>query len=147
MTPLKLQEAIEKELQELFKDYAFPGGKKLNTYRQFLPDRKKQKDDFYYPYAQVILDDGEETEEGATQSVVLIFGVKAPTEYEGFTTIANMIQITREHFLTKLFIGDLFEVKKGIRWINAGDDSPPCYIGGMSLDFIIPAIEYNSKHM
>lgn len=151
MTPLNLQEALKEEFRTIFQGtfgVDDEGNDKLHYFGQFLPVRKDLKDDSYYPYVQVVLDDGNENAEEAVQKVVVIFGIKETSkEKTGYIDIANMIQKTRQHLLSKMYVGKSFEVRKNIQWINADDESYPYFIGGMMLEFNIPGTEFVNENM
>ncbi len=140
MTPLILQNKVKEEL-ELFLE-------KFNIYEQSLPPRKG-KDDSHFPYALIELGNGEENDEEATQEIVITFGVKDEVEdYSGYTGIVNVVQEVRQHMLSKKIIGEMFEVKKPIKWVlPESNETYPKYFGGILLTFSIPLVVYNNENM
>ncbi|EJW19147.1 hypothetical protein M5X00_17500 [Paenibacillus alvei] len=147
-TPYLLQDAIVRELQELFKDFELKGldgdQAKLNIYPQFLPAKSSEDDLEHFPYIIVrILDGGTLSEEdAATCTIGLYIGIfDEDTNHQGYKDVLNILSRMEQHFLAKRIIDDRYVISLPFDWSVYDEDIYPYYFGGAQTKWSLPAIK------
>lgn len=146
-TPLLLQDAIEKELKDLFTDFELNGIEgevaKLNIYPQFLPAKSGEDDLEHFPYLIVRLFDGGTLSEDdpATCKVGLFVGIyDEDTNYQGYKDVLNILSKIEQHFFKKRVIDSRYVIQYPYDWSLHDEHTYPYYFGGAQTTWMLPGI-------
>lgn len=137
MTSLYLQDYLKQKLEELLKLQSTAHETGFNVYMQNLPPPTHAKDDTMFPYCLIGLGDGEQTNDTATQDIVISFGVKdVNADYQGYRDIANAIESTKQFLIKHLILDDRYQLKLPIKWVIPQDDIVyPYYFGAIIVTY------------
>lgn len=146
-TPFLLQDALIKELKDLFSDYKFKNSAgepvKLKIYPQSLPGKTRKDDPKHFPYIIVRVLDGETTSEtdAATCKIALIVGVRdEDPQYQGYKDVLNILSDLEQHLFSKRVIDDRYVIQHPYDWTLHSEDTYPVYYGGAQTTWMLPGI-------
>ena len=141
MIPFFLQQALVKEMKELFQGYKLYNSKNefvdINVFSQHLPYRKKEDDKRPFPYILVCLEEGEvPNEEEHNVMIYLVVGIYDLNENaQGDMEVINILTTIYEHLFHKRFIDDRYEIQYPFKWVIQDEDTFPKYIGGAETNW------------
>jgi len=142
MIPTLLQDFLVEEIKKLdFKGKNVEGKLvSFNVYPQFLPAKKGIKDTAHFPYATVIVKEGEDPNEvdPYTCKIVLMFGVYDTDEnYQGYKDILNVLQKTYDHLMRTKIFKNLYSIEYPIFWAIHEEDTFPYFFGALETNWTI----------
>lgn len=168
-TPFFLQDALVKELGEIFKTDRYPDNRgdlvPLRIYKQFLPIEDAGRgagtqeelessllddaiDRLDFPYIVVILTDGMSNTVGKTGrvEVLLHIGVRDDGKNrDGYQWIINVIQKICERFQKNRMV-DGYQCGEEIVWEMSLLDDHPAYFGAVGMEFATTTIRRESAY-
>lgn len=155
-TPQLCQNALVREITELFAGKTYNGQegyKELKVFKQDLPipqddDEDSDTDAAAAPYIVVRLTGGEVKDEFTPQTVdfsIVICVFDRSVEREGYQDVTNIKEDMVQHFCRKPYFGDIYTVLKPITWAMQADDSAPYYFGAVSLKCTAPAMTQDTE--
>ena len=149
MTPLDLQDCLEKEIGDVLSKVLIKNDDTFHLYTQNLPSKKDAKDYSMFPYVLIKLGDGEDNLDAATQDVVMVFATRDTDQnYQGYRDVMNAIQKVREYLKKTQEVGERYTVKYPIRWAAPDDSSTyPFYFGAILVTFNIPQIGLENENL
>ena len=149
MTPLFLQDAIVKELKELFADFLAEkeDGSFVSpsVYKQELPYQEGVGDDdpSRMPYIIVKLLNGETSEYTEPSSVnvaLVICAYDDEIKRHGYIDVINMISKIYERFMKNRYLGGYFEFTLPFEWAVQDEELYPYFYGVVQMAFNCPNI-------
>lgn len=147
MTIYYLLDAIAQRLEDIFKDYTIPEienpkFKKIKVYRQ-IPPQPQYEEESIYPACIVELGDGEDSDSGSTQEVVVTLAIYDPDEqFQGYKTICSLIERIRHSFGENPTLENRYEILKPIKWTPVvNDEEHAIYFGQVVFKVEIPPIQ------
>lgn len=143
MTPLMMQDSLVERVQRDLSNMKLMDGRSFTAYPQHLPPRKADKDTSIYPFARVYLGDGEDTDDDATQDVVVVLATRDTSEnMQGYRDVMNAIQRLRESLCKAPSLDRRYEIRKPIKWMPPDADATfPEFYGAIQFTVGIPQIE------
>lgn len=166
-----LQTELAKELEEVFKDFRLKNPKgemsKINIFEQGLPIPEQKRPEDYnpedleegkietetaedpYPYIIVRIENGNITEIGREQDVLLnlIIGtIDRELNNQGHKDVLNVIQKIIYRFTVNPILAHEYECVMPISWALQDEESYPYYIGGLALHFATTPIRREDKY-
>ena len=154
MTPEFLQDALIKELEEMFKSEKFQSStldyKNIKVFPQSLPQERNREDDEDepFPYIIVRLVDGETPDYNSAHEVkvFLIIGMYyLDRDKQGHRAVLNIINRVRERFQKNRVLSNQFVYTPPCNWTLQDEDTHPYYFGGIELNFEIPEIRVEDE--
>lgn len=151
MTPLYLQEALVKDLREIFKDDRFENtlGERveMNVFEQQLPVLQSEEDPDPVPYSLVRLETGKtEGDEAQEISVTILFGlINQNPVNDGHKDVLNVIQKVYERYMKNPMLANQFMFQDPFNWALQDEESFPYFFGAASLTFRASAIRKEDK--
>lgn len=149
MTPLFLQDSLNKRIESILSPMELMGGRKFIGYTQEAPPQREDKDDSLFPFFRVLLGEGEDGNEDAVQDVVIVLATRDPSrDRQGYRDVMNAIQRLREHFSKDPDISRRFTIQKPIRWRppDPGDNTFPEFYGAIQFKVELPQVPINYKY-
>ena len=155
-TPQLCQNALIREIEELFKGNVYNGQegyKALKIFKQDLPipedeDEDSDTDAAAAPYIVVRMTGGEVKDERTPQTIdfsIVICTYDRSVERLGYQDVANIKEDMIQHFCKRPYFGDVYTVLKPITWAMQADDSAPYYFGAVSLTCTAPAMTQDEE--
>lgn len=155
-TPQLCQNALIREIEELFEGYTYNGQegyKPLKIFKQDLPipedyDEDSDTEAAVAPYIVVRMTGGEIKDEKTPQTIdfsLVICAYDRGKERLGYQDVTNIKEDMIQHFCKKPYFGDIYTVLKPITWAMQADDSAPYYFGAVSLTCTAPAMTQDEE--
>lgn len=161
MTQVFLQDAVVKDLEQLFADFRLRNSlcvdRSVRVFLQNTPYREgedvvddleaeetdPEKVDPPEPYIVVRLTSGElpEADKRQTAEIVLIICVCDPDpNRQGYRDALHITNVIMTHYGENSVVGKKFQIQFPIRWATGEEDNHPYYFVAMALNFDAPAI-------
>lgn len=142
MIPVYLQDALVKELKELFTGYKLINSKNslvnINIFPQNLPIRKKEDDTTPFPYILVCIEEGEINDDDNIVQIYLVIGIQDKNENgQGDRDVINIITKIYQHLFHEKVIDDKYEIIYPFKWTLQDEDTFPKYYGGIETNWKI----------
>ena len=148
-TPLKLQQDLAKEMEDIAKDMLFdnPLGEKskLKGYVQRLPkifDDSMDEEEEYdpYPFALIRMEKGTSNFESKVVTVNIIIGIyDNSNDNQGHIAIMNIIDRFEERFLQKPTLNE-FCINEEMSFALDDESTSPYYLGAITTTWNVPKI-------
>lgn len=150
MTPVNLQQAIIKDLRELFfnkvyKDALSKQLENLKFYSQDLPveSNREDEDEDLFPYIIVRLMEGEMDNLTAHEvKVLFLIGVHDDaSDRQGYQDVMHIIDVILERYGKQAVLDATYTAKYPFNWALQDTDTHPYYFGGVEITFELPVIQ------
>ena len=152
MTPLELQNALKKRVEEatnmLLLGSAEGQQKVLQVFEQHLPTKQKSQsrnpESTFYPCVIVYLDEGDHPggEDPDKVKVYFVIGIyDDESDNQGYKDAMNVKEKIIQNLIRNPFIEGRFEFQKGYKWKYDDESNAPYYFVWIEAFFSIPRME------
>lgn len=139
MTPILLQKALQKEIEEITNDILLPTPKremrKLKTFAQRLPTRTRKDESESYPYCVVQIISGDIKDTQIITTILRIGIFNSNDEAKGHEELLSIIQRILERFRKNPILDKKYICEAEQKWEVMDEDTHPYYYGGVLLKF------------
>lgn len=141
-----LQDALVADLQKLLNDrrYKTPDGgtAALSVFSQNLPKRVSEDDYDPFPYIIVRIDSGDiDTQTDPYKvAVFLLIGIfDDDTKNQGHRAVLEIMEVIQQHYEETPLLDGQFIFTDPFHWALQDEESYPYFLGGVEVNFTLPA--------